>query len=519
MCIKTRHIQLFIFITLASIVKSYNQQDLDPVNDQIVIYSLQTKGNITIATTSNGEPVDIRYTSTLNKELLNNHFFLETNTHLNRKNIPLRFVHTRGSGAFGYFEVTHDITNICRADFLDTIGKRTPIAVRFSPVFGSADTNRFPHGFAVKFYTESGNFDLVGFDTPVFIIKDPVKFPSFIRATSRNPATNTFDSNMLWDFITLNPESINIFMYVFGDSGIPKGYRHMTGYGIHTFQVHNKEGEVHFIRFHIIPNAGRKYFTSKEGQQLDGEDPDSFTRDLYDAIACGKEVSWKIAVQILTLEDLKKANIDISDVTLKLPLDIYPLQPVGKIVLNRNPINYFAEIEQFAFCPSNLVRGIDGGIDKLFQARRFLYEDAQYYRLGVNKNNIEVNYPRNAKVHAYNRDGEAPVRANERNSPNYYINSFNGAMFSFETDRPDLVQAVQTPPNNTAQIAQTFKDMSMEEQERLIDNIVSSLSPSIDFIQNRAVKIFTEINPDFGERVQSGLQNSNKTKACSGILS
>lgn len=476
------------------------------------------QGPVGVMRTSAGAPIEYEEaTNTLNSRLIFNEYFMDTMTHLTRERIPERLVHAKAGGAFGYFEVTHDISDICKAKVFSRVGKKTPIAARFSPVVverGGIDTSRDARGYALKFYTEDGNFDIVGFDTPMYVYKDPLLFPTFVRAQKRNPATNLIDGNMLWDFLTLRPESLHMFLLVFGDRGIPDGYRHMPGFGIHTYEVANEKGDKHFIRFHFYPDAGMKYLRSKEGMKIAGVDPDYATRDLYNAIGNGEFPSWTASIQVLSMEDVKKAGFDVFDVTKVLPLDRYPLRPLGKFVLNKNPKNYFAEIEQLAFSPANLVPGILGSPDKVFEARRFAYRDAQLYRLGTNFNKIPVNCPIHATVLTYNRDGKPPVKDNEKDIPNYYPNSYNGPEPYKDKKRVELIEIYQDEPNNFAQARELYvNEMTKHERNRLVENILYSIGPVAKFLQDRAVKLFTIIHPDLGSRIEQGLiANKTRTK-------
>ncbi|KAI5643643.1 catalase domain-containing protein [Phthorimaea operculella] len=412
--------------------------------------------------------VEVQDTKTLNKNLLINEYFLDTLTHLDRERIPERIVHAKAGGAFGYFEVTHDIKHICKAKLFSHVGKKTPIAARFSPVVverGGIDTSRDARGFAVKFYTEEGNFDIVGFNTPVFAIKDPVWFPTFVR-----------------------------------------------GFAIHTYEVANEIGEKFYIRFHFLPDAGIKNLRSDDAQTITSADPDYAMRDLYNAIGKGEFPSWTVKIQILNLEDVKNAGFDVFDVTKVLPLEKYPLHPLGKMVLNKNPINYFAEIEQIAFSPANLVPGILGGPDKVFEARRFAYRDAQYYRLGANFYNIPVNCPLLTVSRPYNRDGRPPVLDNGRDTPNYYPNSYNGAMPYKDEKRPELSEIIHDEANNIAQAAEFYmNEITKDERRRLVENVLFSLGPVNQEVQERAVKLFYLVHPDLGMRVEKGLL-SNRTR-------
>ncbi|CAK1552830.1 unnamed protein product [Leptosia nina] len=498
----------FIVLLFSMLVVAY---DDDPAQ-QIEVFREKTKGPIGVMTTSNGVPVPLRETtSTLNTRLLFNEYLLDSITHIFRERIPERVVHAKGAAAFGYFEVTHDITHITKAKVFSELGKKTPIATRFSPINperGGNDLMRDARGFAVRFYTEDGNFDMLGFNTEMFSIKDPIDFTMFTHTQKRNPATNLFDENMLWDFVTLRPESLHIFLRVFGDRGIPDGYRYMPGFSIHTYQFVNGNGEYYFARFHILPNGGIRHLTSEQARKISSEDTDYSIRDLYRAIERGDYPSWSVSLQILSMEDVKNADIDVFDVTRTLPLDKYPLHPVGQMVLNRNPVNYFAEVEQLAFSPSNLVPGILGGVDKIFEMRRLAYRDAQYHRLGANFNKIRVNCPFRSLT--YNRDGEAPVKENERDVPNYYPNSFNGPVPYVENSK--LIQIIEHEPYNFDQARELYeKEMSAGERERLVDNILYSLGTVTKFLQKRAVELLSIVSHDLGSRVEQGLL-SNVTR-------
>ncbi|XP_072948961.1 catalase-like [Epargyreus clarus] len=505
-------IKVLLVATLAAVA---GKQQNDPAANQIVDFKEKTSGPIGIMTTSAGAPIEYKDARvTLNSNLIFNEYFMDSLTHLVRERIPERLVHAKAGGAFGYFETTHDISHICKAKMFSAVGKKTPVAARFSPVVverGGIDTSRDARGYAIKFYTEDGNFDIVGFNTPMYVYKDPLLFTTFVRAQKRNPATNLFDGNMLWDFLTLQPESLHMFLLVFGDRGIPDGYRHMPGFGIHTYEVVNEHGEKHFIRFHFYPDAGIKNLRSDEARKIAAVDPDYATRDLYRAIGNGEFPSWQVSIQILSLEDVKHAGFDVFDVTKTLPLDRYPLHPVGRYVLNKNPVNYFAEIEQLAFSPANLVPGILGGPDKVFEARRLAYRDAQYYRLGANFNRIPVNCPLQTHALAYNRDGVPPVEDNGRNWPNYYPNSFNGPVAYLDKNRPSLLEIYQDEPNNFDQAAELYSnEMTPEERSRLVENILYSLGPVTDFLKDRAVKFFKIVHPDLGNRIAEGLA-ANRT--------
>ncbi|XP_047985972.1 catalase-like isoform X2 [Leguminivora glycinivorella] len=505
-------LRLILVILLDIIIAANAVHYEDVAAQQTVLFAERTGGPIGILTTANGAPVEFKDANvSLNRRVLFNEYLTESITHLNRQKIVERTVHAPGSGAFGYFEVTRDITNICKAKFLNKIGKKTPVAVRFSlvaPSIGASDTFRDGRGFAIKFYTEDGNFDMVGLSTPIFPYKDPLFFPTFANAQAKNPSTNLFDANMLWDYITLRPESIHFFMYKFGDSGIPNGYRHMPGFSVHTYQVTNDQGESHFLRFHLLPDQGEGYLTSKEGMEISGINPDAFTKDLYNAIANGDYPSWQVLVQVLSLEQVRNAAFDVFDVTKVLPVDEYPLQPLGRLVLDRNPVNFFAEIEQIAMCPTNLVPGILGAPDKLFEARRLSYRDAQYYRLGANFQNIAVNCPLRQSF-TYNNNGRPPAKITDR--PTYWPNTYHGPVPYVDPERPEVLEIVQDTSLNFDQASHHYKyELPEDARKRLISNIVDSLVQADPKLQDRAVKLFKIINADLGIRVERGLANEKK---------
>ncbi|CAH0728994.1 unnamed protein product, partial [Brenthis ino] len=503
-------------LILTIIVAVAAATEIDPAAQQIILFKEKTSGPVGILTTSAGAPVERdEALNTLNTRLIFNEYFMDTMTHLVRERIPERLVHAKAGGAFGYFEVTHDITHICKAKLFSKIGKRTPVAARFSPVVverGGSDTSRDARGFAVKFYTEDGNFDIVGFNTPMYVYNDARLFPTFVRAQKKNPATNLFDGNTFWDFLTLQPESLHMFLLVFGDRGIPNGYRHMPGFGIHTYQVVNEHGDIYFVRFHFTPDAGIKNLRAEQARQIGAEDPDYNTRDLYRAIGKGDFPSWTVSIQVLTLDDVKNSEINVFDVTNTIPLDEFPLHPVGKFVLNKNAVNYFAEIEQLAFSPANLVPGILGAPDKVFEARRLAYRDAQYYRLGANFNRIPVNCPFQTSTFTYNRDGRPPLKDNEKDIPNYFPNSFNGPVPYIDKKKSELIEIMEYEPNNFKQATELYvNEMTSEERSRLVENVLYSLGPAASWLQKKAVKFFSIIHPDLGYRIEQGLL-ANVTK-------
>nr|WP_316934352.1 catalase [Hymenobacter sp. AT01-02] len=319
--------------------------------------------------------------------LLQDYFLQEKLAHFNRERIPERVVHAKGSGAYGTFTVTHDITNLSRAQIFSQVGNQCRIFLRFSTVGGekgSADTERDPRGFALKFYTEGGNWDLVGNNTPVFFVKDPVKFPDFIHTQKREARSNRKSPTMMWDFWSLNPESLHQVTILMSDRGTPYGYRHMHGYGSHTFSLINAQNERVWVKFHFRTEQGVKNFSNEEATQMKAHDADFAQHDLVDAIDNGNFPRWKMFIQTMTQEQAKQFRWNPFDLTKVWPQGKFPLQEVGVLELNEVPVNYHAHVEQAAFAPAHVVDGIGYSPDKMLQGRILSYPDAQRYRLGAN---------------------------------------------------------------------------------------------------------------------------------------
>ena len=361
--------------------------------------------------------------------LLQDENYLDEMSHFDRERIPERAAHAKGAGAYGYFEVTHDITQYTTAKIFEKIGKRTPVSARFSTVageMGSADTLRDPRGFSIKFYTDDGNWDVVGLSFPIFFIRDPTLFPSFIHTQKRNPQTHLKDANMFWDFISLRPETTHQMMFLFSDRGIPDGYRYMNGFGTHAFKLINAKVEAVYCKFHFKSAQGIKNLDVHRAQELAGKDPDYATRDLFNAIGNGNYPSWDMSIQVMTFKEAEKFKFNPFDVTKIWSQKDFPLISVGRLTLDRNPNNYFAEVEQIAFAPSHLVPGIEPSPDKMLQGRLFSYPDSQRHRLGANFMQIPVNCPYRVSVRNFQRDGPMTVTDNQGGAPNYYPNSFSG---------------------------------------------------------------------------------------------
>jgi catalase len=442
---------------------------------------------------------------------------LEKLAHFDRERIPERVVHAKGAGAGGYFEVTADVTKYTKAKFLSEIGKRTEVFARFSTVGGekgSADAERDPRGFAVKFYTKEGNYDLVGNNTPVFFIRDPLKFSDFIHTQKRNPANNCKDPDMFWDFLSLTPESIHQVTILFSDRGIPATYRNMNGYSSHTFKWYNEKGEYFWVQYHFKTDQGIKNLTRQEAEIMRAKDPDHATRDLYDAIERGDYPSWTLQMQIMTQEQAKDYRFDILDITKVWPHADFPPIEVGKLVLNRNPENYFAEVEQAAFGPGNLVPGIAASPDKMLQGRLFSYHDTHLHRLGPNYHLLPVNAPKNANENSYQRDGSMRTDPNGGGGPNYWPNSFHGPEPDISAKEPPIEISGQadryqyTHPNDDfVQPGNLYRDvMTDQDRENLVGNIVSHLVGAQKRIQLRQTALFFKADQDYGRRVAEGLK-------------
>lgn len=477
--------------------------------------------NKNILTTAAGSPVsnDQASLTTGPREgytLMQDVHLMEKLSHFDRERIPERVVHAKGAGAHGYFEVTNDLSAYTRAKFLSEVGKRTDLFIRFSTVGGekgSADSARDPRGFAVKFYTEDGNYDLVGNNTPIFFIRDAIKFPDFIHTQKRNPQTNLKDPDMFWDFLSLTPESVHQVMILFSDRGTPATYRNMDGHSSHTYMWYNEKGEYVWIKVHFKTRQGWKTFTAAEAEEMAGKDPDCATRDLFDAIERKEYPEWDVYVQIMTPEQAKEYRFDPFDVTKVWLHSDFPLIPLGKMVLNRNPDNFFADVEQAAFAPSNFVPGIGASPDKLLQGRLFSYRDTQRWRLGNNFEQLPVNTPKHACPYHYQRDGMSVVNGNGGSGPNYYPNSMGGAAPDISAAPPAIaVDAVidrYTRPGEDIDFVQPGllydKVMSDTDRAHLISNIAGHLCGAQKRLQYRQTALFYKCSQDFGNRLAAAL--------------
>ncbi|MGN6388590.1 MAG: catalase [Burkholderiaceae bacterium] len=447
--------------------------------------------------------------------LLQDFHLIEKLAHFNREVIPERRVHAKGSGAYGTFTVTQDIRKYTIADVFSEVGKQTPVLLRFSTVGGergSADTARDPRGFAVKFYTQQGNWDVVGNNTPTFFLRDPIKFPDFIHTQKRNPQTNLKDATAVWDFWSLSPEALHQITILFSDRGTPDGYRFMNGYGSHTFSFWNKDDERFWVKFHFKSMQGIRNLTPDEATRIAGENPDYAQQDLFNAIESKAFPKWRVCVQIMPEADAGKTAYNPFDLTKVWPHANYPLIEVGVLELNRNPDNYFAEIEQAAFAPSNVVPGIGFSPDKMLQGRIFAYADAQRYRIGANYQQLPVNAPK-CPYHNNQRDGAMRFDGNGGARQHYEPSHFDSAVkeapqFSeppLSLDGAAAQWSHRVDEDYYSQPGALFRLMSPAQRKLLIDNVVGAMQGVPRFIQERQIGHFAKADPAYGAGVAAGL--------------
>lgn len=453
--------------------------------------------------------------------LLEDFILHEKMAHFNRERIPERVVHAKGSAAFGTFTVTHDITKYTKAKIFSHIGKETKMLLRFSTVGGergSADTERDPRGFALKFYTEDGNWDLVGNNTPVFFVKDPKKFGDFIHTQKRDPYTNMKSPTMMWDFWSLNPESLHQVLILMSDRGTPYGYRHMHGFSSHTFSFINKENERFYVKFHFKTKQGIKNFTDAEAAEMKSKDMDFAQRDLVENIDRGNFPKWDMKIQVMTEAESKTYPINPFDLTKVWPHGDYPLIDVGVIELNKNPDNYFQDVEQAAFAPAHVVDGIGFSPDKMLQGRILSYPDAQRYRLGANYEQIPVNRCPFA-TNNYQRDGQMRVDGNGGSAPNYFPNSFDNIVVDEAYKEPSLNldsnvagwfdRNAEGENDHYTQPGNLYRLLVPEQQDNLVHNIVGAMSgidgPKKEEIINRQLCHWFRADAKLGMGIAQGL--------------
>ena len=444
-------------------------------------------------------------------------YFLEQMAHFDREVIPERRMHAKGSGAFGTFTVTHDITQYTNAKIFSEIGKQTEMFARFSTVAGergAAEAERDIRGFALKFYTEEGNWDLVGNNTPVFFFRDPKLFASLNHVVKRDPKTNMHNPQSNWDFWTLLPEALHQVTILMTDRGIPKGFRNMHGFGSHTYSMYNDAGERVWVKFHFRTQQGIENYTAEEAEQVIAKDRESSQRDLFNAIEEGNFPKWKMYIQVMTEEQARNHKDNPFDLTKVWFKDEYPLIPVGEFELNRNPENYFQDVEQAAFAPTNIIPGIDFSPDKMLQGRLFSYGDAQRYRLGVNHWQIPVNSPKAAtNVCPFSRDGQMRIDGNQGGGINYYPNSYEAHQSQPEYKKPSLElegelyehDFREDDDNYYEQPGKLFRLQSPEQQQRIFQNTANEMQGTTDQVKHRHIRNCYKADPDYGKGVANAL--------------
>lgn len=454
--------------------------------------------------------------------LLHDVHFVEQMAHFNRERVPERSPHAKGAGAFGVLEVTEDVSAYTKAALFQP-GARTDMLIRFSTVAGeqgSPDTWRDVRGFSMKFYTDEGNYDLVGNNTPVFFVRDPMKFPHFIRSQKRLPDSGLRSSHMQWDFWTLNPESAHQVTYVMGQRGLPRTWRHMNGYGSHTFMWINASGEKFWVKYHFHTEQGMEFFSNAEAEKVAGENADFHREDLFEAIERGDYPSWKVSVQVMPYGQASGYRINPFDLTKTWPRADYPLIPVGRFTLNRNPENFFAEIEQAAFSPGNLVPGIGLSPDKMLLGRAFAYNDAQRNRIGTNFHQLPVNSPKDGvEVNTFMFDGQMTFK-HRGNAPVYAPNSggrdwsdtTGPAEDGWETDTEMVRSAYELHPEDDdfSQPGELVRNVMDEAQrDALVDQVSGSLLDGVHGeVLDRAFWYWKSIDPTVGKRIEEAVKTN-----------
>lgn len=464
-------------------------------------------------TNASGAPVvnneDVMTAGPRGPMMMQDAWYLEKMANFNREVIPERRMHAKGSGAFGHFTVTHDITKYTKAKIFSEIGKKTEVFVRFSTVAGergAADAERDIRGFAIKFYTDDGNWDLAGNNTPVFFLRDPLRFPDLNRAVKRDPKTNMRSATNNWDFWTSLPEALHQVTITMSDRGIPLSYRHMNGYGSHTFSFINAKNERFWVKFHFKTLQGIKTLTDQEAAAIIANDRESHQKDLFEAIERKEYPRWELSVQIMPEADAAKMPYNPFDLTKVWFKKDYPLHKVGILELNRNPENYYQDVEQAAFNPANVVPGIGFSPDKMLQGRLFAYGDAQRYRLGVNHHQIPVNAPK-VPVNSNHRDGLMRVDGNYGGRTHYFPNSFGEWDDSKELSEPPLKSNGdiahwdfrKDDDDYFTQPGQLFRLMSPAQQQVLFDNTARNMDGVPEFIKIKHIKHCMQADPNYGK--------------------
>ncbi|MEU3624313.1 catalase [Amycolatopsis coloradensis] len=473
--------------------------------------TLPTTNNVGIPVASDNDSLTLGANGPI---LLQDHYLIEKSAQFNRERVPERVVHAKGGGAFGFLEVTEDVSQFTKAALFQP-GVRTESVARFSSVAGengSPDTWRDPRGFALKFYTSEGNYDLVGNNTPVFFIRDPIKFPDFIHSQKRRADNHLRDHDIQWDFWTLRTESAHQVTWLMGDRGIPSNWREMDGFGSHTYLWENAGGEKFWVKYHFKTDQGIGYLPQADADRIAGEDSDYYIRDLFKNIKQGNHPSWTVYVQVMPYIDAADYRFNPFDLTKVWPKGDYPLIKVGRWVLDRNPENYFAQIEQAAFEPSNLVPGIGPSPDKMLQGRLFAYPDAHRYRIGANYTQLPVNAPK-SPVNSYSRDGA--MRYNNPGDPVYAPNSYGGphagaqnaaetaSSYGVEDEVIRSAYKLHAEDDDFGQPGTLVREvMDDEQRERLANNIIGHASNDVSQpVLERVFEYWRNVDKDLGDKV------------------
>jgi catalase len=494
-----------------------------------------------ILTTRQGHPItdnqNLRTVGSRGPATLENYQFLEKISHFDRERIPERVVHARGAGAHGVFEAygtlgDEPISKYTRAKLFQQKGKRTPVFVRFSSVIHgghSPETLRDPRGFATKFYTEDGNWDLVGNNLKVFFIRDAMKFPDLVHAFKPDPITNRQDGERIFDFISNTPEAMHMITFLFSPWGIPANYRQMQGSGVNTYKWVNEDGEAVLVKYHWEPiKQGIRNLTQTQAEEIQGKNFNHATQDLYDAIEKGDFPEWELCVQIMSDDEHPELDFDPLDDTKIWPVDQFPFLPVGKMTLNKNPENYFAEVEQSAFGTGVLVDGLDFSDDKMLQGRTFSYSDTQRHRVGTNYLQLPINAPKK-NVATNLRDGQMTYKVDSVPGQNLHVNyepstlnGLNEAPKTFKDHEPEyqakLVRKKIERTNNFKQAGERFRMFEDWEREDLILNLVNTLAPAKKHIQDKMVELFTQCDEEYGRRVKEGLMKTSSDPSQKGPI-
>ncbi len=483
---------------------------------------MKNKDKAVPMTTTGGNPIADNQNSVTagprGPVLMQDYQLMEKLAHQNRERVPERTVHAKGSAAYGTLTITHDITQYSKASVFAEIGKQTECFLRFSTVAGergAADAERDVRGFALKFYTDEGNWDMVGNNTPVFFIRDPMKFPDFIHTQKRHPRSNLRSNTAMWDFWSLSPESLHQVTILMSDRGLPKSLRHVNGYGSHTYSLINAANERFWVKFHFKTLQGIECMTNEEGEKVVAKDRESSQRDLYEAIERGEFPKWRFCVQIMSEADAETYKWNPFDLTKVWSHQDYPLIDVGTMELNRNPENYFAEVEQSAFSPSNIVPGISWSPDKMLQARIFSYADSHRYRIGTHYEALPVNRPK-SPVNTYHQDGPMRFDAPESTDAYYEPNSFNGPAENSRFAEPPLKISGDADRYNHrdgnddyTQPGDLFRLMSPDQQQQLFGNIAGAMEGVPDEIVQRQLVHFYKADPAYAAGVAKALGVKN----------